>query len=298
MNRKHLWVVLPVVAVVVAALFWLGRSRPPQGEGASAGGVADGGRPARIEPASGGTLVLIPAGAFRMGSESGRADERPVHEVSLDAFYLDVAPVSQAHYERVMGDNPSRNKHPDNPVEQVRWREAVAFCNRCSEIEGLAPAYIRDEGGQWVLDPAAGGYRLPTEAEWEYAARAGTRTEFFFGDDESRLDPFAWYRHNTPDQKTKPPGRKLPNPWQLHEMIGNVWEWTHDWYDPEYYASSPAANPRGPATGEKKVLRGGSVQDAAKKCRHAYRLAEVPDYGDVCEGFDLYSFRRAKKAVE
>jgi len=251
--------------------------------------------PERITPVSGGALVLIPAGSFRMGSAAGRSDEQPVHEVKLGAFYLDETPVTQAHYQRVMGENPARNKGPENPVEQVRWSDAVKFCNRCSELEGLAPCYV-ERNGQWELLPEANGYRLPTEAEWEYAARAGTTTEFFFGNDEAKLDPFGWFKQNTPDQKTKPVGKKLPNPWRLHEMVGNVWEWTNDWHDPAFYAASPAENPLGPATGDKKVLRGGSVKDPAKKCRHAYRLAETPDYGDVCEGFDLYGFRRARTA--
>jgi len=238
-------------------------------------------------------MVLIPAGAFRMGSVNGRLDEQPAHAVRLDAFYMDATPITQALYEKVMGQNPSKHKNPENPVEQVRWSDAVKFCNRCSEIEGLAPAYVQ-RNGRWELDPEADGYRLPTEAEWEYAARAGTKTDFFFGDDSAKIDVFAWYKRNTSDGKPKPVGQKLPNPWKLHEMVGNVWEWTHDWYGRDYYQNSPEANPTGPADGVKKVLRGGAVKDPARKCRHAYRLAETPEYGDVCEGYDLYGFRRVR----
>ncbi len=253
--------------------------------------------PAQIKPKSGNLMVLIPAGSFRMGSTNGRSDEKPVHTVKLDAFYMDITPITQAQYQALMRENPSKYRNPDNPVEQVRWSDAVRFCNKCSELEGLDCCYVKNDKKQWVLQPKANGYRLPTEAEWEYAARAGTQTTYFFGDKPSRLGSFGWYKRNTPGHKPKPVGKKACNPWRLYDMVGNVNEWTNDWYAPDYYAKSPSVNPYGPESGSKKVLRGGSVKDSAKKCRHAYRLSEVPNYADVCAGFDLYGFRRVRKAT-
>jgi formylglycine-generating enzyme required for sulfatase activity len=237
-------------------------------------------------------MILIPAGTFTMGDRGGRPDETP-HTVSIGEFYLDATPVSQELYERVMGVNPSKHKGRNNPVERTQWTDAVRFCNRCSERDGLTPCYDLDT---WECDFDADGYRLPTEAEWEYACRAGSTDKYSFGDDPAELAKYAWFKPQSRG-KPRPLGQKLPNRWGLYEMHGNVWQWCHDWYGENYYAESPGENPRGPATGTMRVLRGGAWDCTAEKLRAAYRHKEFPVYSDACFGADSYGFRRARNAV-
>jgi formylglycine-generating enzyme required for sulfatase activity len=147
----------------------------------------------------------------------------------------------------------------------------------------------------WKCNFAANGYRLPTEAEWEYACRAGTTTTYFFGDDESKLKAYAWFEDNS-GGKPRPVGQKPANPWGLYDMHGNVWEWCNDFYKVDYYQESPRENPRGPETGETKVLRGGAWKFSAESCRSGYRYNENPGYADVCFGYDIYGFRCVRNA--
>jgi formylglycine-generating enzyme required for sulfatase activity len=244
-----------------------------------------------LQPASGGEMVLIPAGSFTMGDSSGRADEPP-HAVSVQSFYLDRYPVSQELYEKVMGVNPSKRKESNCPVERTQWTDAVRFCNRCSELEGLAPCY---DLNTWECNFGASGYRLPTEAEWEDACRAGGTGKYCFGDAEAELPQYAWCKPHS-QGRPRPVGQKLPNRWGLYDMHGNVWQWCNDWYSDAYYAASPANDPHGPATGTMRVLRGGAWDCTAEKCRSAYRHKEFPVYSDACFGADSYGFRRARKA--
>ena len=249
------------------------------------------GDPARadIEAQTGGDLVLISAGTFTMGDNAGREDETP-HEVAVSAFYLDKLPVTQELYAKVMGVNPSKRKDPRCPVERTQWTDAVRFCNKCSEQEGLAPCYNLDT---WECDFAADGYRLPTEAEWEYACRAGSTSKYSFGDDEKELPKYAWLKPHS-QGKPQPVGLKLPNRWGLLDMHGNVWQWCNDWYSDTYYKESPKENPRGPTVGKMRVLRGGAWDSTADKCRAGYRNKEFPVYSDACFGADSYGFRRAR----
>jgi formylglycine-generating enzyme required for sulfatase activity len=244
-----------------------------------------------VQPNSGGELVLIPAGTFLMGDSSGRPDEYP-HRVSVLSFYLDKYPVTQERYEKIMGVNPSKRKNLSNPVEQTQWTDAARFCNRCSECEGLKPCY---DLSTWQCNFDANGYRLPTEVEWEYACRAGSSGKYCFGDSEKELPQYAWLKPHS-QGKPHPIGEKLPNRWGLYDMHGNVWQWCNDWYSENYYMESPAENPRGPATGTMRVLRGGAWDCTAEKCRSAYRHKEFPIYSDACFGADSYSFRRVRKA--
>src|SRR5262249_12709244 len=142
---------------------------------------------------SGGELVLIPAGSFIMGDSSGRPDETS-HSVSVDSFYLDKFLVTQELYEKVMGVNPSKRKGKTNPVEPTQWTDAVRFCNKCSELEGLTPCYDLEK---WQCNFDADGYRLPTEAEWEHACRAGSEGKYSFGDSAGDLARYAWFKGNS-----------------------------------------------------------------------------------------------------
>jgi len=237
-------------------------------------------------------MVLIPAGEFLMGSEQAGADARPVHRVSVSAFYMDACEVTQASYEELMGINISKFEGDNNPVEQVRWNQAARYCNARSRAAGLKPCY--DET-TWACDFSADGYRLPTEAEWEYACRAGTRTAYWFGDDPQRLGSFGWFRGNA-SKRTHPVATKPANPWNLRDMCGNVAEWCNDFYASDYYQVSPADNPRGPATGVKRVIRGGSWNSRPEQCASAARAGDAPSLPDVCLGNDVYGFRCVRRA--
>lgn len=214
-------------------------------------------------------LKELPAGEFIMGSDNGEDNAKPALQVVLtDPFFISVHEVTQAQYEEVMGTNPSQFKSPRNPVEQVRWEMAVEFCRRLSEL----PA-----------EKAAGHvYRLPTEAEWEYACRAGTETRFNFGDDGSALTDFAWYSDNE-GSTTQPVGKKSPNAWGLFDMHGNAAEWVQDWYAD--YPDGPQTNPSGPAESSFRVYRGGSWFSNASSCESSYRFGVVPPFRNNYLGF-------------
>ncbi len=216
------------------------------------------------DPRTGIVFLLVEPGTFRMGSPDGEAgcddDEGPVHEVQITRpFYLGETQVTQAQWQLVMGGNPSHEEGDDLPVETVSWDEAMEFCRKA-------------------------GYRLPTEAEWEYACRAGSTTRFSFGDDEHRLGEYAWYEDNS-SLRTHPVGQKKPNVWGFHDMHGNVWEWCADWYEPGYYAQSPGRDPQGPSPGNWCVQRGGSWDDNPWYCRSAGRGSDDPTARPDFSGF-------------
>ena len=225
-------------------------------------------------------LKLIPAGEFWMGSPDTDPDafddEKPRHEVGIsEAFYLGVTPVTQAQYEAVTGKNPSHFKGlPENPVEMLSWFEAASFCNKLSRQEGLAPYYAIRYSNQ-VRVAGGSGYRLPTEAEWEYACRAGMETSYCFGNHVASLAVNVLYSANSGTQ-TGPVGRKRPNAWGLYDMHGNVWEWCWDWYDRNYYRNSPRIDPLGPESHGNRVSRGGCWNDLAHELRAACRNARAP----------------------
>jgi formylglycine-generating enzyme required for sulfatase activity/outer membrane protein assembly factor BamB len=243
--------------------------------------------PENLTNSIGMKLKLIPAGEFLMGSPDAdpgaRDDEKPRHRVCITRpFYLGVYEVTQEEYTRVMGTNPSffsatgpgkskvaRLNTARFPAEQVRWPDAVEFCRRLSEL----PEEKRH----------GRTYRLPTEAEWEYACRAGTTTAFHCGDSLSSsqanfngLFPYGGARKGSFLARTSAVGSYPANAWGLHDMHGNVWEWCADYYDRDYYKHSPRDDPAGPATGSVRVIRGGEWYGDARDCRSAFRYADLP----------------------
>jgi len=218
-------------------------------------------------------LVFVPAGKFMMGSpetEPGRRlrkdfDETQ-HEVTVSTpFYLGTCEVTQKQYEAVMGENPTNteNKDPSNPVGRLTWHEAVKFCEVASKKTGRS-------------------IRLPTEAEWEYASRAQSAAGFCFGEDERDLGAYAWHKTNA-DNKSHPVGQKKPNAWGIHDMHGNVHEWCADWYAD--YPAGPVKDPKGPATGNARIARGGSWVDGPDSLRSASRLCLPPGMTPSNVGF-------------
>ncbi len=245
-----------------------------------------------ITTASGLAMVLVPAGEFVMGDDNGDGDEKPAHKVQVSAFYMDTCEVTQKAYEALLQNNPSKSKAPDKPVEQVDWYHALLFCNMRSLKEGLKPCY---DPKTLACDFAANGYRLPTEAEWDYACRAGTQGKYSCGNDPAKLRNYAWYKANA-GQTTHPVAQKAPNPWGLYDMHGNVAEWCQDFYSENQYAKKESQDPRGPSAGDKCVLRGGSWRTSEDGCRASARNSETPRFADACFGSDAYGFRcvRAK----
>ncbi len=197
-----------------------------------------------------------PAGKFLMGSNTGLAFEQPVHEVELTrAFFISKYEITQKQWLTVLDSNPSYFVGENLPVSNVDWELAVRFCNGLSKMFGLDTCYIFEKG-KVVWDTNANGYRLPTEAEWEYACRAGSTSDF--AGNGNPLD-MGWFDVNS-GSKPHPVGRKLPNSWDIYDMHGNVWEWCWDWFEPFYYQVTPQTNPKGPETGSIHVVRGGSWQ--------------------------------------
>ena len=219
-------------------------------------------------------LVPIPAGEFQMGSpesEPDREDGETQHLVKITKpFYLSAYEVTQEQYEKVMGKNLSISKGPTKPVENVSWNDAVEFCRRLSDQEGME-------------------YRLPTEAEWEYACRAGTTTAYSFGDDTSQLSKYAWYGNS--GGTTHPVGEKLPNAWCLYDMHGNVFEWCQDWFG-DYGDEKVVIDPTGPVSGigfRRHVLRGGAFIYPPMFVRAANRCNFLP-----VSRFPVFGFRLAR----
>lgn len=210
----------------------------------------------------------IQAGTFTMGSDKGNEDEKPSHQITIsNAFYASACEINQAIYLDVMGENPSLIVDERLPVNNVTWIQAVQFCNKLSDIKGLTPCYkISGESVSMISNGT--GYRLPTEAEWEYMCRAGKTGDFNLDGD---LNNFVWYNQNS-GMMLKEPGKLAPNAFGLYDMHGNLWEWCWDNYAEDYYKSSPNKDPMGPAISKgMKVARGGSYMSGKIEIRSSHR---------------------------
>jgi len=264
-----------------------------------------------------GKMIRVPGGTFTMGNTRGVVDEYgdeyddelPTHSVTLNTFYIGKYLVTQAEYSQYM---PSPNWDyglGDNyPAYYVSWYAILKYCNLRSMAEGLTPCYTisgstnPDNWGEvptsrnstWdaaICNWNANGYRLPTEAEWEYAARAATNNPDYLYSGSDDISTVAWYWSNS-GSSTHPVGTKAPNGIGTYDMSGNVWEWCWDWYSSSYYSSSPQNDPRGPESGSKRVLRGGSwLYPVATSCRVALRI-----YLNPYLSYNLYGFRLCRAA--
>ncbi|MCX6136862.1 MAG: SUMF1/EgtB/PvdO family nonheme iron enzyme [Ignavibacteriales bacterium] len=214
-----------------------------------------------------GEFVFVKGGTFKMGSNESD-DEKPIHSVAVSDFYIGKYEVTQKQWRMVMGNNPSNFRGDNLPVERVSWNDVQEFIKRLNEREGRAI------------------YRLPTEAEWEYAARGGSLSRGYIYCGSNTLGDIGWYGGNS-DNRTHPVGTRQPNELGIFDMTGNVWEWCLDWYGAAYYANSPGENPPGPPSGSSRVLRGGTWYYLEYSCRVAYRDDDWPDLKDFGLGFRL-----------
>lgn len=305
MNKKviALLVAILIVAVIAGIIFVVYRQEESETQNNNLGGTTTNDGNVSVDIAD--ELVLINGGTFQMGSpesEMQRETDETQHEVTVSDFYIGRYEVTQEQYEKVMGDNPSNFSGENLPVENVTWYDAIEYCNRLSEQEGLTPVYTVDgENVSW--DRSANGYRLPTEAEWEYAARAGTTTPFntetsisdeeanyyghypygieenYFSQNNLETEP-GQYRQTTVEVNSF-----SPNNWGLYNIHGNVAEWCFDYYGA--YDLENTDNPSGPTTGTLRVNRGGGWNDYAKHLRSTYRASTTPNQGMSNIGFRI-----------
>ena len=287
--------------------------------------------PSKLRPADdrdwlvnslGMTMIRIPHGSFTMGEASSQAgsEEKPPHKVTLTKdFYLCDREVTVRQFREFSqqaadhpkctaaekeiaeiwgwrGEDKKVSPKEDCPVQQVCWFEALAFCNWVSHCEGLTPCYsfsLTERGWKPGLNPQASGYRLPTEAQWEYACRSVSQMQYPFGDDERLLPEYGYYYSNS-KRGTSSAGRQLPNGWGLFDMHGNVWEWCQDGYAEDYYAKSPASDPPGPSEDGPRVSRGGSWDSFAAGCRASVRGRDEPNNWNGFLGLRLAAVPQAK----
>jgi formylglycine-generating enzyme required for sulfatase activity len=263
---------------------------------ASAPAVQSSSAPIEFKTASGVEMILLPGGDFTMGSNQGNPDETPAHNVLLTGFAIDKFEVNGEMFAKAQLPNPSHwSENPKKPVERVRWRDAKQYCNERSLLEGLKLCY-NEKTADWDCDYSANGYRLPTEAEWEYACKAGTEGAYDFGA-AANLRQYAWCAENS-EEKTHPVGQKKPNRWGIHDMYGNVSEWCEDVYSATYYKSSPAKDPTGPPSPGKdvqRVMRGGSWKSTADACRATFRQGQKTGDTDACFYTDYCGFRCVRR---
>jgi len=224
------------------------------------------------DPTSGIELVFVKGGCFQMGDVFGDGGkfEKPVHEVCVSDFNIGKYEVTQEQWKKVMGTSaPSNGCSLDCPVTFVSWDKVQEFIRTLNSKSGKQ-------------------YRLPTEAEWEYAARSGGKNDKWAGvNDDSKVGDVAWYDQNSQDNLIRSVGQKIPNDLNLYDMSGNAQEWCQDWYDEKYYTTSPKDNPTGPTDGKKRVVRGGSFGSTVEKVKTTARYRDNPDISESSTGFRL-----------
>ncbi len=242
-----------------------------------------------IKTKSGIDVIFIKGGEFIMGGDE--KDQSPLHKVKLSSFYMDRGEVTQGMYDKLELPHASHFKGKKRPAEMVSWVNAAIYCNERSIEEGLKPCYNEET---WECDFTADGYRLPTEAEWEYAARGGSKSKYFFGNTSKNLKNYAVYKKNS-QGRTADTGTRKPNSLGLTDIYGNVSEWCNDYYAPDYYRKSAVENPRGPKKGNARVIRGGSWNDDADSIGSSVRGRD-DSINDACILRDTIGFRCVRRA--
>ncbi len=233
-------------------------------------------------------MVFVEGRSFTMGDTTGGGpySEKPTHQVTLSSFYVSKYQVTQKQWHEVMDNNPSYFKGDNLPVETVSWHDCVEFCNKLSQIEGLTPCYSGC-GENIACDWSANGFRLPTEAEWEFAAKGGNKSKGYTYAGSNDLGSVAWFADNS-SSTTHQVGQKQANELGLYDMSGNVWEWCWDWYSLNCDRKRTVSDPKGADAGLCRLLRGGSWYTVALSCRVSYCDSGSPDYGGTIFGFRLF----------
>ncbi|MBI5818437.1 MAG: SUMF1/EgtB/PvdO family nonheme iron enzyme [Verrucomicrobia bacterium] len=273
MNLRAILRDLVLAAICVGTA--LAQTPPPPSPAASTAAPVPAKKPAAGQPSFVNVvkirMVLIPAGEFDMGSpksESWRYSEESLHHVTITRpFYMGATEVTQAQFAAVMRRNPSYYKGANLPVEHVTWNDAVEFCRRLSFMDSRT-------------------YRLPTEAEWEYACRAGSDGKFYSGENDADLFKAAWVG-SVSNSRTHPVATLAPNRFGLFDILGNVYEWCADYYDANYYVRSPKTDPPGPPKGAERVIRGGAYNESIQNARCAYRTGKDPMKTQANLGFRI-----------
>jgi len=247
-------------------------------------------------------LIKVQGGTFKMGSKDSDGiadvDEQKEHDVNLTAFEISKFEVTVWEWQQFIKANkmkmpakPSWGWQENHPINGITWNEAIAYCNWLSKKEKLQPAYSK-KGPNFICDFKANGYRLPTEAEWEFAAKGGTLPKGFKYSGRDSLDDIAWHKGNSAGTPHTI-GTKLPNELGLYDMSGNVWEWCWDWYNKDFYKLEKGDNPRGPEMGNRRSVRGGSWDSQANYVRAANRISTEPN-----KTHEFYGFRVARSIVK
>jgi formylglycine-generating enzyme required for sulfatase activity len=277
-------ILLILLAVCLLVSFFLHRCEPGQPS-----------RPSAVGPAVPIGMIVVAGGVFEMGSEQGDIDEIPVHPVSIPDFAIGQYEVTMTEYRQCVDDggcdyprvgaecNFNKEGRETHPMNCVNWFEAVTYANWLSRKQGLPECYNLS---RWDFAPDCKGYRLPTEAEWEYAARGGKMSQGVNYSGSNNADEVAWYKITAGD-RTRPVGQKKPNELGLYDMSGNVAEWIQDWYDPNYYKESPAGSPHGPSQGTFRGMRGGGWFSKLSLCRSSGRYKLEPERFYDALGFRL-----------